>query len=275
MLITRIAPTPSGYLHAGNGVNFLLTYWLAAVGPSRLVLRIDDVDAQRSRPEYIDDIFCSLGALGIQVDEGPSDRADFLANHSQGSRLAEYRDAVAELRAGGVEVYACGCSRRELAGQSTSWAGHPCRAAGLRHQPGRTALRVAVPDLVTVPFGSDVVDLAAELGDFVIWRRDDLPAYQLASLVDDRRLGTNAVVRGRDLLASSAAQRWLAPALGADAFAAGAFHHHALLVGPGGQKLSKSAGSTSLRAMLAEPGGLARLRAAATEIGAGIGISPP
>ena len=110
---TRIAPTPSGYLHAGNAVNFLLTAELARLHGGSLLLRIDDLDAERARPEYLDDIFHSLEWLGIAWHEGPRDAADFQRNWSQRTRIGRYQVLLDQLRRGG-HLYACTCSRKEL-----------------------------------------------------------------------------------------------------------------------------------------------------------------
>lgn len=243
MLVTRIAPTPSGYLHAGNAVNFLLTAWLARQHGGRLLLRIDDMDAARVRTAYLEDIFVVLEWLGITIDAGPSGVAEFRRDYSLVHRTDAYRDAVADLRAAGAHLYACRCSRRDLAGHAAGYYPGTCRNAGLVHAPGQTALRIALPHPTEVAIAGEIVDVAGVLGDIVLWRRDDVVAYQLASVVEDRDLGVNAVVRGRDLLASTGAQLVLARLLGARDFASGDFRHHALLRGPDGAKLAKSAGS--------------------------------
>jgi glutamyl-tRNA synthetase len=114
-LRTRIAPTPSGFLHAGNAVNFLITHELARAARGTLLLRIDDLDAERARPEYLDDIFRSLEWLGIDWDEGPTGPEDFLRNWSQRSRIERYSELLLGLRKGG-HLYACECSRKAVPG---------------------------------------------------------------------------------------------------------------------------------------------------------------
>ncbi len=267
MLITRIAPTPSGFLHPGNAVNFLLTSWLARQHGGRLLLRIDDLDAARVRPEYLDDVFRVVSWLGLEIHGGPSDVAEFRRDYSQTLRTEYYRDEVRRL----PEVFACRCSRRELAGGGP----YPgtCRLAGLELAAGRTALRATVPRPCPVPVGSRTVDVAAEMGDFVVWRRDDLPAYQLASVVDDRDLGVNAVVRGLDLFDSTAAQLFLAPLLGAQSFALADFRHHELVVDAAGRKLSKSAGQRA--ASIVGEVSLASIGEAARALAPEIGIRVP
>lgn len=267
MLVTRIAPTPSGYLHAGNAVNFLLTAWLARQRRGRLLLRIDDMDATRVRAAYLEDVFRVVEWLGIGIDAGPSDVAEFSRDYSMAGRTDYYRAELDRL-----DWYACDCSRRDLA------SGHvqDCELRHLELREGLTAARVRVPRPCRVPVpGAGAVDVAAEMGDFVVWRRDGLAAYQLASVVEDRDLGVNALVRGEDLVASTAAQLFLAPSLGAEQFAQAEFRHHGLLAGPDGGKLSKSAGrqgssiagdAAMLRLILAE----ARMLAPAVGIEPGV-----
>lgn len=267
MLISRIAPTPSGYLHLGNAVNFLLTQRMVRAHGGKLILRIDDMDAVRMRPEYLADVFWALDWLGISPDAGPRTPEDFLAHfRADPTRLR------AELAAADLPTYVCRCSRRELAARPRGKA-DPCLGADLSYEVGRTAIRIHVPRETCVPipgsFGK-VLDLQAELGDFVLWRRDDQPSYQLASVVADRDLGVNLVVRGEDLLASTAAQLYLAPALGADSFRRARFVHHPLVTDAAGQKLSKSAGSYSLRQLARLPDGLTRVHAAVDRLAASL-----
>lgn len=271
MLVTRLAPTPSGFLHPGNAVNFLLTAWLARQHQGRLLLRIDDLDTDRVRPEYLDDIFRVLDWLGIAVDGGPSDVAQFQREFSLPHRVEAYRSALDQLRVAGV--FACTCSRRDLAGQPPGFYPGTCRSAGLGEQPGRTALRFAVPQPAIVYVAGEPVDVGAAFGDFMVWRRNDVPAYQLASVVDDRDLGVNAVVRGRDLLTSTAAQLILAPLLDAESFAAADFRHHPLITDAEGRKLSKSAGRQG-ESMVGDPVLRDSIRSAAEGIAALVGIEP-
>jgi glutamyl-tRNA synthetase len=251
---TRLAPTPSGYLHAGNALNFLLTERLARSTGARVLLRIDDLDAERVRPEYLEDIFRSLEWLGIVWDEGPSGPDDFRANWSQQLRLHHYDALLGLLRDQGV-LYACDCSRsalRDLASDGR-YTG-VCRDRGLdldapdvtwRLNIGEAAV-VQVPDL----FGKAIpVDLVQNMGDPVLRQRNGRPAYQLASLADDVQFGTTFVVRGMDLLPSSACQLHIAGLLGLSTFEQVRFLHHPLITDEAGQKLSKSAGATSLKAM--------------------------
>lgn len=239
-MITRFAPTPSGYLHAGNAANALLVSWLAHAHDGRVALRIDDADTARSRPEYVADVFDLLAWLDIDWQLGPTDVTDFDTGWSARHRVADHRAALDAAITRGLPVYACACSRSRQPGPATGGCRGGCAGRDLALEPGRTALRVRVPVDTVVDVGAVPVRLAAELGDFVVWRRDDLPAYQLASVVDDRDLQVTDVVRGVDLLASTAAQLYLAPALNADGFTRARFWHHDVIAAADGGKLSKS-----------------------------------
>lgn len=248
MIRTRIAPTPSGYLHIGNAVNFLRAWLAARSGNGTLKLRIDDADSTRTRPAYIEDIFAQLDWLGIDWDEGPSGPDDFRKNHSQLLRIERYREVLAELRRGGHLFY-CACSRRQIQKESPDGL-YPgtCR---LRTEPceGESAVRIRVPVSTEVAVNGRKVLLCQVMGDFVVWRRDDLPAYQLASLVDDIDDRISCIVRGEDLLFSSAAQLFLAEKLGAEDFLRATVLHHELVADRQGRKLSKSDRALSLRAL--------------------------
>lgn len=254
---SRIAPTPSGYLHAGNAVSFALTWALVRAHGGRLRLRIDDLDAPRMRPEFVEDVFVQLEWLGLDWDEGPTGPDDHARNHSQRLRLDRYREALRRLvedeRAG---VFGCGCSRSKVRapGSSGLYDG-TCRGRGLDPFADENSCRVPVPAgcearfrELTEPSGEATVRLDLALGDFIIKRRDGFPGYHLVSLVDDVDYGTDLVVRGVDLRDSTAAQSYLARFVpGGERFARAAFVHHPLLPDPRGGKLSKSRDSSPLR----------------------------
>ncbi len=245
MVRSRLAPTPSGYLHLGNAINFIRTWLLVRQEGGVLKLRIDDLDADRCRPEYIEDIFRQLEWLGLDWDEGPAGPEDFARHHSQRLRLERYRRLRRELEAAG-RTYACACSRREI--QQVSRDGlYPgtCRQRAVA-SAGSYAVRLRVEAGTIVAIGAETLALDREMGDFVIWRRDDLPAYQLASLADDLDDRITLIVRGEDLRASTAAQLHLAACLGRVSFSRIRFRHHPLLPGSDGRKLSKSDGALSL-----------------------------
>ena len=237
--LTRYAPTPSGFLHAGNLRNFQLTAALADEVGATIALRIDDADAPRYRREYVDAIFGVLIEHNLPWSVGPRDADDFEARWSQRARTGAYREELQALRAV-LPTYACTCSRTQQRTTPTGGCAAGCRTRGLPWVEGESALRVVVPEGTSVDVGGMSVALDEALGDFVIWRRDGLPAYQLVSVIEDRDLGTTHIVRGEDLLASSAAQVFLAPALGADNVAEATYVHHPLVLDDGGRKLSKS-----------------------------------
>ena len=251
---TRIAPTPSGFLHAGNGFNFLVTDGLARALGMTLILRIDDLDAERTRPEYVEDIFVSLDWLGIRVDEGPSGPRDLALSWSQGLRVDRYMGMVADLRSKGA-VYACACSRTHMEELLQLGLDHPCRAerGGVPAQgvPWRLGLIAGDRVAMTVLGGaSEVLEPAALMPDPVILQRGGaVPAYQVASLCDDLEMGIGMIIRGADLLPSTACQLYIAQVLNEDRFRAVRFHHHPLDRAADGSKLSKSAGAASLKAM--------------------------
>ncbi len=246
--MTRIAPTPSGYLHLGNAANFATNALLATGGP--LLLRIDDLDRARFRPEYLQDVFDVLDWLGIHPTIGPKNAADFEASWSQQHRIPLYRVALDQLRedAPGT-VFACPCSRKELAEGGHA---HGCldRQVGLdwpgvawRLDTRGTALHEAMPW-------------------FAVRKKDGRPSYQLACTVDDFHYGITACARGEDLRASTAAQAMISDALGYPKLEERIrFVHHPLLT-EGGEKISKRQGARSVR-----EGGVSREEVFATARG--------
>lgn len=231
----RIAPTPSGFLHAGNGLNFMLN-WLVArlTHEGKVLLRIDDLDADRKRAEYVQDIFDTLQWMGLDWDEGPRSPADLDTKWSQQHRLDGYR-ALLDMLAADGRLFACRKSRRDL----EAWSGaYPpeFRQQGLALEEPDVAWRVLTPAGFPMP-------------DFVVRRRDGMPAYQIASLSDDVEFGITHVIRGEDLHASTVAQLYLSDLLQLVDFQRIRFLHHPLILGASGEKLSKSAGAASLRAL--------------------------
>lgn len=245
-LRTRIAPTPSGFVHAGNALNFLIAHQLAREEGGTLLLRIDDLDTERMRPAYVQDIFDSLNWLGIIWDEGPNDVDDFHRNWSQTLRTEEANALLTTLKVAG-HLYACTCSRRIVDHCA-------CSSANIRFDLPNTAWRLRVPEPCPVkiqgwPTGETQVDLHAVLKDPILRLRNGSPAYQIASLADDIRFGMTLVVRGEDLLPSTACQLYTAELLGLDTFHHTRFFHHSLIADGNGTKLSKSEGASSLRGM--------------------------
>ena len=250
---SRLAPTPSGLLHPGNAVSFLLTWGLVRAWGGTLVLRIDDLDAARRRRDYVEDIFRSIEWLGLDYDEGPSDVESLVGRYSQQHRLPRYLQAVERLRTGG-HLFACTCSRRDIR-EASATGRYPgtCREKDLSFSAKKVAWRIKVPpeagfEQPAWPGESIVLEPGRTMGDFVVLGKNRVPAYQVASLMDDLEMGINFVVRGTDLWPSTAAQRFLAESLDEPAFARIRFWHHRLLTGPSGEKLSKSKGAGSLQA---------------------------
>ena len=235
-VVSRLAPTPSGYLHLGNAVNFVLTWLRTRRAGGVLHLRIDDLDRARLRPVYLENVFRVIDWLGLDYDHGPSGPDDFLRHHSQLLHLPEYNAVLRRLaqRPGLVR-----------ASQRTRTGG--IDAPVPLETPG-AAWRAQVSAGTVISFvdswqGAISVPLAALMPDFVIRKKDGVAAYQVASVVDDLRLGTNLIVRGLDLQLSTAAQLWLAGQLSETAAfntAQMQFFHHPLLTDAVGQKLSKS-----------------------------------
>lgn len=248
MIRSRIAPTPSGLLHLGNAVNCILTCLMVRRAGGTLRLRIDDADCLRTRPEYLEDIFRQLDWLGITWDEGPTGPDDFQRRFSQQLRLERYRAFLGELGRLG-HLYPCGCSRSEIRNLAPDGI-YPgfCRERVAAPVPGE-AQRVRVPEGSIFRVEGQEVALCKAMGDFVLWRKEDLPAYQLVSLVDDLDDRITLIVRGQDLLVSTAAQLFLAGLHGDTRFAETTFVHHPLVAGEDGRKLSKSDDALSLAAL--------------------------
>lgn len=243
---TRIAPTPSGFLHLGNAFNFIYTAVIAHFEEADILLRIDDLDQARYRREYADDIFQSLNILEIEYHQGPRDSKMLEGEWSQRFRLPKYHEAIAKLRASGL-LYACECSRKEIIMHAASGI-YPgtCRNRGLSlDQSGvtwrlHTEQRVKI-DMISWPDKQAQTKLLPQdMHDMVIRRKDGIPSYQLSSLVDDMIYGIDLIVRGEDLYSSSLAQLYLARELALPDFSLVSFYHHPLLHSAKGDKISKS-----------------------------------
>ena len=243
----RFAPTPSGRMHLGNVFSALMAWLSVRSAGGTLVLRIEDLDPRAQRREVADLLMRDLEWLGLTWDEGP---------YFQSERTRLYEEAVASLTRRGL-TYPCFCTRAELHAASAPHASDGtylyqgtcrdlsaeeiARRAAVR-QPA-TRLRVPAADdpagtisWSDLAFGPQTEVLAQECGDFLVRRSDGVFAYQLAVVVDDYLMGVNQVVRGRDLLGSSARQTYLAHLLGHEA---PTFGHVPLLVASDGRRLSK------------------------------------
>ncbi len=235
-LLTRIAPTPSGFLHEGNLVNFLLIDRQAHEVGADIALRIDDMDVFRLRSEYVEDIFRCLHWLNLTWQHGPQTFDEYEHMPEPEDRADHYYDLVDVMVAAGLPAFVCKCSRRDLGRNLRCEQG--CAAKHLELVPRRTCVRVHVPEAEA--------ELTSAFGDVTLWRREDLPAYQLASLVDDHEMGVTHIVRGEDLRDSTALQRYLARFLPDSPFLRADIRHHELVTDAGGLKLSKSQGTVRL-----------------------------
>lgn len=247
---TRLAPTPSGYLHLGNIFSFALTAALAEKYRAKILLRIDDLDRLRAQPEYIHDIFDTLTFMEIPWQEGPRNVQEFEQRWSQRHRLDRYGQALRQLRDQGM-LYACDCSRTQIlqADPSGTYPGR-CRDRGLSLDTPDVNWRLRTTAdsmlIVRTPDQPITTTLPVDQHDFVVRKKDGFPAYQLTSLIDDVHFGVDFIVRGTDLWPSTLAQQYLAGVLGLASFQRATFYHHALLT-LAGRKLSKSAGDTSIQ----------------------------
>ena len=228
-----------------------------------LVLRMEDLDRERCKPEFDGALLDDLRWYGIRWQEGPDVGGPF-PPYRQTNRLAIYREAWKRLAAGG-HIYPCTCTRRDHAhalgaphaGQDAALHADPCRPAQptptTGREPGTVNWRFRAPTGETVRFddrcaGPQAFTAGQDFGDFIVWRRDGFPAYQLAVVVDDATMEVTEVVRGADLLPSTAQQILLYRAL---AHYPPTFYHSPLVLGADGQRLAKRAGSHSLRALRA------------------------
>lgn len=249
---TRIAPTPSGYLHLGNVFSFVVTAGLARKHNAAILLRIDDLDRDRVRTSYVQDIFDTLRFLGIPWDEGPRDIEEYANNFSQQYRLPLYNEALEHLRKNDA-VFGCECSRSQLL-ETTNVKGYPgtCIPKKLSLYESGCNWRLFTNNenkaqVKDVSGKERQYQLPGIMDYFVVRKKDNRPAYQLASVVDDLFYGVDLIVRGEDLWNSTLAQLYLSQLLPHNDFAKTTFYHHPVITQPGGKKLSKSAGDTSVQ----------------------------
>ena len=224
----RLAPSPTGFLHLGHARTFWIAQQRALAAKGTLILRDEDLDPDRSQPHFREAMMEDLRWLGLEWQEGPDVGGPF-APYTQSQRHGLYRDAWRRLLAGGW-LYPCRCSRKDLA--LAMQAPHDdegiypgtCRPAtaqpvGPVSPSAPTGVFVSRRERL-VEFRGRASSVRSALwpgkdfGDFLVWRRDDLPSYQLAVVVDDAAMEITEVVRGADLLKSTARQILLARALG-------------------------------------------------------------
>lgn len=249
---TRLAPTPSGYLHVGNVLSFVLTTALAERTGAAVLLRIDDLDRERLEKEYVQDIFDTLYFLGISWTEGPKNVEEYEKHFSQIHRMELYGIALRELEERNA-VFACTCSRAQVLRASADGT-YPgtCRDKHLPLDTPGACWRLKtdeqkILEVKTLSGSLIKTSLPPTMRDFVVRRKDGFPAYQLSSLVDDLYFNIDLIVRGEDLWPSTLAQLYIASVLNKNEFGNCTFHHHPLLLSPEGGKLSKSAGSISIQ----------------------------
>lgn len=255
--LTRIAPTPSGFLHLGNAYSFLLTKALAQKHGAKILLRIDDLDRERYRPEYVEDIFETLDFLEIPIDQGPKSIQEFESEWSQIHRMSKYEHALEKIRESGL-VFACDCSRKKIQeiNPQGSYLGY-CLDRRMKLDKPETAWRINTLEsdfvnFVEFPYQANHALVPEETGFYLIRKKDRLPAYHLTSVVDDEYFGVDLIIRGKDLFPSTLAQLDLARILSFEKFPKATFLHHPLIKGPKREKLSKTAGATSIQSMRKE-----------------------
>jgi glutamyl-tRNA synthetase len=247
---TRIAPTPSGFLHLGNAYSFLLTKALAKKHGAKILLRIDDLDRERYRREYVQDIFDTLDFLEIQT-QGPSSVEEFESQWTQQERMPIYQAALKQLQESRL-LFSCTCTRSQILQIDPKgiYLGQ-CLDRRMPLDKKESAWRINTLDAdfldyIAYPATAKSALIPEEASCYVVRKKDLLPAYQLSSLLDDLHFGVDLIVRGQDLFPSTLAQLDLARILGKKEFAKTTFYHHALLKGPDQSKLSKSAGAYSI-----------------------------
>lgn len=255
----RLAPSPTGYLHLGHARTFWTAQERAQAHRGTLVLRNEDLDATRCRPEFAAALIDDLRWFGFKWQEGPDCGGPFGPYH-QSQRRDRYQAAFRKLESGAL-VYPCTCSRRDIqSAASAPNAGddnepiYPGTCRNNRQSSianRQCSWRFRVPDGESIAFtdggfGRQRFVAGKDFGDFVVWRPDDVPAYQLACVVDDAAMEITEVVRGADLLVSTARQLLLYRALGLQP---PEFYHCPLLTDDAGVRLAKRHDALSLRAL--------------------------
>jgi len=245
MTVTRFAPSPNGPLHLGHAYSAVVAHDLAKQAGGRFLLRIEDIDGPRSRPELADAFRRDLAWLGLEWEEMPA----------QSTRLAAYAAAAQDLLARGY-LYRCTCTRAEIEAQGAKMGSQglvypgtcktrppdPDRPAALRLDVARALADVGALTWEDALAGPQVAD-PREAGDVVIVRKDAPASYHLAATLDDAADGVTLVTRGMDLFAATPIHRLLQALLG---LPVPRWHHHGLLVDASGHKLAKRRGSPSL-----------------------------
>jgi glutamyl-tRNA synthetase len=272
----RLAPSPTGYLHLGHAQTFWAAQERARANGGALILRNEDIDSTRFKLEFVSQMIEDLCWFGFEWQEGPDCGGPF-GPYNQSERFPFYRAALEKLRAGGF-IYPCTCSRKDIRDAASApnaeneepiYPG-TCRPKGdkwqvasdmnpalvtlspvTRHVSRPANWRFHVPDGEAISFtdgncGSQTFVAGKDFGDFVVWRHDDVPAYQLACVVDDAAMQITEVVRGADLLMSTARQLLLYRALD---LTPPKFFHCELMKDEAGVRLAKRHEALSLRTL--------------------------
>jgi glutamyl-Q tRNA(Asp) synthetase len=264
MIVTRFAPSPTGYLHLGHAFSALFAFLAAERGGGRFLLRIEDIDATRGRPEFETAILEDLHWLGLAW-ERPVRR--------QSEHMDEYRACVAQLERKGL-VYPCFCTRAEIKAEIARAAAAPhgpegpiypgtCRARSSDERAemlasGRPyALRLDMTQAVALAGSLEwhdrghgtIIAAPVAFGDVVIARKETPTSYHLAVTHDDHLQGVTLVTRGEDLFMATHVHRLLQALLG---LATPAYHHHRIIAGADGVRLAKRAGAPTLRDLRAQ-----------------------
>lgn len=271
MIVTRFAPSPTGYLHLGHAHSALVGWHRARAESGRFLLRIEDIDPARCRPEYEAAILEDLAWLGLDRD-GPVRR--------QSEHLADYEAALEQLRVRGV-LYSCFCSRKDIAaavsaphgpegplypGTCRGLSAAEVRAREARGDPYALRLDVAKASAIAGPLTfrderEGVVEATPQaLGDIVLARRDAPASYHLCVTLDDHLQGVNLVTRGVDLFHATHIHRLLQAILDLNV---PTYAHHLLLTNAAGERLSKRDGAMALRALRQAGRSVAEVRALA------------
>ncbi len=260
----RLAPTPTGHLHVGHARTFALAAERARRAGGTLVYRTEDLDASRCRPEFAAAAIADLRWLGLDWQEGP-DVGGPCGPYVQSERLPWFAEVWRRLQASGA-IYPCDKSRKDVARSLTAPHAEDDAepifppdlrpALGLGREltaPGASNWRFRVPDGETIAFddalrGPQAFVAGRDFGDFLVWRKDGFPAYELAVVADDHAMGITEVVRGADLLLSTARQLLLYRALG---WTAPTWAHAPLIVDADGRRLAKRTAGLSIRELRA------------------------
>lgn len=286
---SRLAPSPTGYMHLGHARTFWMAQERTRAAGGTLILRNEDLDRDRCRPEFVSAMIEDLRWFGLDWTEGPDVGGPFTP-YVQSERMEFYTRAFAELRRRGF-VYPCKCSRKDVeraigaphAGDEEPVYPGTCRDdAALQKsvaswQPGepmspRISWRFRVPNEERISFvdgalGKQSFVAGNDFGDFLVWRHDGVPSYQLAVTTDDAAMQITEVVRGADLLMSTARQLLLYRALG---WSTPAFFHCPLMTDERGVRLAKRHDALSLRALRGQGKSPEALRREWTVVGLGV-----